>query len=235
MSATATEVTHNRPANSNRRIHRPERDPGAERWAYSAAWLALGLLFLGYGILAHSPPARVASAALILLAVLLYTLAKKELGRDHAPRLDGRNEMLAASAIGLMPGQAMRLVIVPHDVARSPQDFHTLLTTEDVTVLSQTPSAFYALQTADVLHSGPERQLKLHTVVFGGEALEPQRLRTWMQGHPGLPRLINMYGITEITVHASLREISPADAEAAVRRYGEAGASPHVNVGCRQE
>ena len=34
-----------------------------------------------------------------------------------------------------------------------------------------------------------------------------------MQGHPGLPRLINMYGITEITVHASLREISPADAE----------------------
>ena len=43
---------------------------GAERWAYSAAWLALGLLFLGYGILAHSPPARVASAALILLAVL---------------------------------------------------------------------------------------------------------------------------------------------------------------------
>nr|HRD12997.1 AMP-binding protein [Mycobacterium sp.] len=128
-----------------------------------------------------------------------------------------------------------RLVIVPEDVVRSPQDFHTLLTTEDVTVLSQTPSAFYALQTADVLHSGPERQLKLHTVVFGGEALEPQRLRTWMQGHPGLPRLINMYGITEITVHASLREISPADAEAAVRRYGEAGASPHVNVGCRQE
>lgn len=51
-------------------IHWWRRTDGAERWAYSAAWLALGLLFLGYGILAHSPPARVASAALILLAVL---------------------------------------------------------------------------------------------------------------------------------------------------------------------
>lgn len=51
-------------------IHWWQPTGGAERWAYSAAWLALGLLFLGYGILAHSPPARFASAALILLAVL---------------------------------------------------------------------------------------------------------------------------------------------------------------------
>ena len=64
------------------------------------------------------------------------------------------------------------------------------------------PSAFYALQTADAL--SPERgQLKLEAVVFGGEALEPQRLRPWL--HPGSPRLINMYGITETTVHASFR------------------------------
>ena len=51
------------------------------------------------------------------------------------------------------------------------------------------------------------RQLKLEAVVFGGEALEPQRLRTWLDKHPGSPRLINMYGITETTVHASFREI----------------------------
>ena len=50
-------------------------------------------------------------------------------------------------------------------------------------------------------------QLKLEAVVFGGEALEPHRLRTWLAAHPGSPRLINMYGITETTVHASFREI----------------------------
>jgi len=41
---------------------------------------------------------------LILLLVLIYTLVKKELGRDHAPRLAGRAETLAACAIGLVIG-----------------------------------------------------------------------------------------------------------------------------------
>ena len=106
-----------------------------------------------------------------------------------------------------------RLVVVPESVARSPEDFHALLVTEQVSVLSQTPSAFYALQTADALQPELGRQLKLQTVVFGGEALEPQRLRTWLHNHPGLPRMINMYGITETTVHASFREIVDGDAD----------------------
>src|SRR4029079_18827219 len=100
-----------------------------------------------------------------------------------------------------------RLVVVPESVARSPEDFHALLVREQVSVLSQTPSAFYALQTADALSPELGRQLKLQTVVFAGEALEPQRLSAWMHSHPGLPRMINMYGITETTVHASFREI----------------------------
>ncbi|MEX3651029.1 non-ribosomal peptide synthetase, partial [Mycolicibacterium porcinum] len=87
-----------------------------------------------------------------------------------------------------------------------------VLVDEQVTVLSQTPSAFYALQAVDGLEPGPSGQLKLETVVFGGEALEPQRLRSWLDGHRGSPRLINMYGITETTVHASFREICEADA-----------------------
>ncbi|MGO4447060.1 amino acid adenylation domain-containing protein, partial [Mycobacterium sp. 2YAF39] len=104
-----------------------------------------------------------------------------------------------------------RLVIVPDSVVRSPEDLHALLVTEQVSVLSQTPSAFYALQTADALQPELGQQLKLQTVVFGGEALEPQRLSTWLYSHPGLPRMINMYGITETTVHASFREIGEAD------------------------
>ncbi|WP_333893039.1 amino acid adenylation domain-containing protein [Mycolicibacterium gadium] len=106
-----------------------------------------------------------------------------------------------------------RLVVVPEDVARSPEDFHALLAAEQVTVLSQTPSAFYALQTADALQPEVANQLKLQTVVFAGEALEPGRLRTWLHNHPGLPRMINMYGTTETTVHASFREIVDRDVE----------------------
>ena len=104
-----------------------------------------------------------------------------------------------------------RVAVVPDSVARSAEDFHALLVAEQVTVLSQTPSAFYALQAADALKPELGRQLKLQAVVFGGEALEPQRLATWLETHPGLPRLINMYGITETTVHASFREILDGD------------------------
>ncbi|MGH3580919.1 MAG: amino acid adenylation domain-containing protein, partial [Mycobacterium sp.] len=106
-----------------------------------------------------------------------------------------------------------RLLVVPDSVVRSPEDLHALMVTEQVSVLSQTPSAFYALQTADALQPELGRQLKLQTVVFGGEALEPQRLATWLHSHPGLPRMINMYGITETTVHASFREIGEADVD----------------------
>ncbi|MDF3342220.1 amino acid adenylation domain-containing protein, partial [Mycolicibacterium septicum] len=113
-----------------------------------------------------------------------------------------------------------RLVVVPEAVTRAPEDLLTLLVDEQVTVLSQTPSAFYALQSADAVLVDLGRQLKLETVVFGGEALEPQRLRSWMDGHRGSPRLINMYGITETTVHASFREIVESDVEGSVSPIG---------------
>ncbi|MDT7754042.1 MAG: hypothetical protein QOD96_7704, partial [Pseudonocardiales bacterium] len=104
-----------------------------------------------------------------------------------------------------------RLVVVSESVARSPDDFHDLLVAEQVSVLSRTPSAFYALQTVDALRREQGRQLRLEVVVFGGEALEPQRLRAWLHDHPRSPRLINMYGITETTVHATFREITAGD------------------------
>ncbi|WP_201406939.1 non-ribosomal peptide synthetase [Mycobacterium paraintracellulare] len=113
-----------------------------------------------------------------------------------------------------------RLVIVPDAVVRSAEDLHALLVREQVSVLSQTPSAFYALQSADALAPELGEQLKLQTVVFGGEALEPRRLSTWLHHHPGLPRMINMYGITETTVHASFREILRGDVDNNVSPIG---------------
>ena len=113
-----------------------------------------------------------------------------------------------------------RLVVVSELVARSPEDFHALLVREQVSVLSQTPSAFYALQTADSLAPELGDQLKLQTVVFAGEALEPQRLKRWLHNHPGLPRLINMYGATETTVHASFLEVVDSDADSSASPIG---------------
>ena len=115
-----------------------------------------------------------------------------------------------------------RLVVVPESVTLSPQDLHTLLIAEQVTVLSHTPSAFYALQTADALQPDLGRQLKLQAVVLAGEALEPERLWPWRNNHPGLPRLLNLYGTTETTVHASFREIIEADIDSTVSPIGRA-------------
>ncbi|WP_254849238.1 amino acid adenylation domain-containing protein, partial [Mycobacterium sp. GA-1841] len=113
-----------------------------------------------------------------------------------------------------------RLVVVPESVTRAPDEFHALLAEQQVTVLSQTPSAFYALQSADSALAGSAVHLSLEAVIFGGEALEPSRLRPWWDRHVGAPRLINMYGITETTVHASIREITTADLDDTVSPIG---------------
>jgi amino acid adenylation domain-containing protein/non-ribosomal peptide synthase protein (TIGR01720 family) len=117
-----------------------------------------------------------------------------------------------------------RCVVVPDAVVRSAEDFYALLAAERVDVLSQTPTAFYALQSVD---APADQQLSLKAVVFGGEALEPHRIRTWLQNHPGSPRMINMYGITETTVHASFREVVESDADNAVSPIGR----PLANLG----
>jgi amino acid adenylation domain-containing protein len=110
-----------------------------------------------------------------------------------------------------------RLVIVPYAVSRAPEAFHKLLAAERVTVLNQTPSAFNQLMRADEAQSGtPELSLRL--IIFGGEALNLQTLTGWFERHGDEhPRLINMYGITETTVHVTSRPLSSTDLENAGR------------------
>ncbi|WP_327382477.1 amino acid adenylation domain-containing protein [Streptomyces sp. NBC_01207] len=97
-----------------------------------------------------------------------------------------------------------RLVVVPFSVSRSPVEFLGLLVDEGVTVLNQTPSAFYQLMQADRENPGVGSGLVLRCVVFGGEALDVWRLGDWFERHSdSAPVLVNMYGITETTVHVS--------------------------------
>jgi amino acid adenylation domain-containing protein len=103
-----------------------------------------------------------------------------------------------------------RLVIVPYMVSRSASAFRELLIRERVTVLNQTPSAFRQLIQAD--QALPPGDIALRYVIFGGEALEFQSLRPWFERYGDQrPQCVNMYGITETTVHVTYRVVTLAD------------------------
>jgi amino acid adenylation domain-containing protein len=108
-----------------------------------------------------------------------------------------------------------RLVIVPFLVSRSPEDFYELLAREQVTILNQTPSAFRQLiQAESNVADGEPSRLSLREVIFGGEALELRSLKPWVERHGDIrPRLVNMYGITETTVHVTYRPLTTAEIE----------------------
>ncbi|MBD3184086.1 amino acid adenylation domain-containing protein [Candidatus Poribacteria bacterium] len=106
-----------------------------------------------------------------------------------------------------------RLVVVPYMISRSPGDFYELLCREKVTVLNQTPSAFRQLIRAEG-EQGEIGQLSLRYVIFGGEALEFNSLQPWFERHGDKqPQLINMYGITETTVHVTYYQVTMKDIE----------------------
>jgi amino acid adenylation domain-containing protein/non-ribosomal peptide synthase protein (TIGR01720 family) len=103
------------------------------------------------------------------------------------------------------------LVVVPYFVARTPEEFCDLVHQQGVTILSQTPSVFRHFIKADEV-GGVRRGLSLRAVIFGGEALEFQSLRGWIERHGDeLPQLINMYGITETTVHTTSKRVMNED------------------------
>ncbi len=101
-------------------------------------------------------------------------------------------------------------VVVPADVAALAEEFVELLERAAITVLNQVPSVFSYVAAAYVRRGAPP--LALRYVVFGGEALERAPIRAVRTANPELAvRWVNMYGITETTVHATFKELTPAD------------------------
>ncbi|AZK46072.1 non-ribosomal peptide synthetase [Paenibacillus lentus] len=111
-----------------------------------------------------------------------------------------------------------KLVIVPPLTAKNPADFLTLLGREQVTILNQTPTYFYQLLRkilAEHLYD-----LRIRNIIFGGEALSPLLLKGFKKKYPET-KLINMYGITETTVHVTYKEITWGEIEAAKSNIGK--------------
>ncbi|MCF5710769.1 AMP-binding protein, partial [Pseudomonas syringae] len=103
-----------------------------------------------------------------------------------------------------------QLLIVPQLVSRSPQECYALICEAGVTVLNQTPSAFRQLIAAQ---SESKQAHSLRQVIFGGEALETGLLKPWYaKAMNAGTQLVNMYGITETTVHVTYRALEAADA-----------------------
>ncbi|UCJ07702.1 amino acid adenylation domain-containing protein [Chitinophaga pendula] len=117
-----------------------------------------------------------------------------------------------------------RLVVVPKHIARDTPAFAALLHNEQVTVLNQTPAAFYVLQ--DTISAAADNfpDLSVRYVIFGGEALNPAKLKPWHAAYTTC-RLINMYGITETTVHVTFQEIHAQHIQAATSVIGKPIAS----------
>ncbi|MVO89497.1 amino acid adenylation domain-containing protein [Streptomyces sp. p1417] len=102
------------------------------------------------------------------------------------------------------------LLVPEYALTRSPVDFHRLVRERGVTILNQTPSAFHQFVEADRHAGAPTTALR--RVIFGGEALDLGRLRGWVEAHgTATPELVNMYGITETTVHVTHRVLTDAD------------------------
>ncbi|MEV7098320.1 amino acid adenylation domain-containing protein [Amycolatopsis sp. NPDC051045] len=107
-----------------------------------------------------------------------------------------------------------RSVVLTEDEIRDPAAVHAVLRDEGVTVLTQTNAAFSGLRAHLEREGSGFAELALHTVVFAGDAFDAREYRDWFASAGRRPALVNMYGITETTVHVTYRLITAADTTA---------------------
>lgn len=106
------------------------------------------------------------------------------------------------------------LIIVPEFIVKDTSQFARLLADQNVTVINQTPSAFYQL-----IQAQESKEWTPRYVIFGGEALAPGKVAAWAQEHP-TANLINMYGITETTIHATFKKMMLRDFQSSSSNIG---------------
>lgn len=110
-----------------------------------------------------------------------------------------------------------KLVIIPKETSRDSSEFLKVLEEHEVTILNQTPASFYNL----IERIGDfELKLSLRYVIFGGEMLKPIKLKKWIQRHPNT-KLVNMYGITETTVHVTYKEVTQDEIDNNISNIGK--------------
>ncbi|MCW1242733.1 amino acid adenylation domain-containing protein, partial [Bacillus pretiosus] len=111
-----------------------------------------------------------------------------------------------------------KLVLIQRDTAIDVEEFLRVLKEEKVTVLNQIPTPFYSLMNKELSYE--QSELNLRYVIFGGEALKPGMLREWIKKYPKT-KLINMYGITETTVHVTYKEIGEKEINEGISNIGK--------------
>lgn len=124
--------------------------------------------------------------------------------------------------------QGHRLVIVPDEATRNPAAFAELLTRQKITILNQTPSAFQYL-IPEFVQSNTTGDLRY--IIFGGEKLVPAQLSDWVSAFGAVkPALINMYGITETTVHVTWHQLNEGEftANRSISNIGKP--LPHLDI-----
>ncbi|MFJ3669663.1 amino acid adenylation domain-containing protein [Streptomyces sp. NPDC090106] len=110
-----------------------------------------------------------------------------------------------------------RVAVLTADQVRDPAAVLRVLREDGVTVLNQTPAAFKGLR-AHLRETGADfSELALRTVVFGGDAFDVRDYRDWFTAPGPRPALVNMYGITETTVHVTIRTLTEDDVHGTVR------------------
>ncbi|WP_038242481.1 non-ribosomal peptide synthetase, partial [Xenorhabdus szentirmaii] len=107
-----------------------------------------------------------------------------------------------------------RLIIPTVECTKDFIQFSQLCAEQKVTVLNQTPGAFYAFVDTSLNTDAAYPQLRL--VIFGGDKLNPVQLHPWWNKYgEHSPALVNMYGITETTVHVTYKKLTQNDTVAA--------------------
>ncbi|MCP4157092.1 MAG: amino acid adenylation domain-containing protein, partial [bacterium] len=110
-----------------------------------------------------------------------------------------------------------KLLVIPKETAKDLTHYYDKLVKEGVTVLNQTPPAFYNL--AQIDKQSEVRQLKLRYVIFGGDVLKPLKLKEWQKRYPQTKH-INMFGITETTVHVTYKALEERDIRINISNIG---------------